>query len=354
MERDPRQGTGSQKPLRDWQRDTWYGPWPDQENPFDEPDDAPELRDLRSEELNNRSGEFWETQTGGYRYGRKPQPAGEPEQEPSKPKREKVRKGPVVLGALAAAVAAALLLNYAVFTVRTIRVEGNRQVAAEEIIRLSGLKTGTPLSAVNSAEVERAVEQNPLLKFRYLEKEYPSTLKLAVREREACCWMTWNGILYTMDKQRYVLYESEMLPESMSERKIAEDNPEEEQAVAEADYIEGTLVRVDGLKVRAGTVPGQRLALESAEQQEIFHALFLEMKVLDCTGLIQQADLSNPDSLLLTTRDGYTVSMGNAMNIHAKLRSMLLTREELIRRNERGGIINVSLPETPIYSPRGG
>ena len=67
MEQDPRKGgnTSPQEPLRDWQKDTWYGPYPVHENPFDEPEDAPELRDLRSENLNNRSGEFWETQTGG-------------------------------------------------------------------------------------------------------------------------------------------------------------------------------------------------------------------------------------------------------------------------------------------------
>ena len=70
MENGPGQGrnSSSQPPLRDWQKDTWYGPYPMNENPFDEPEDAPELRELRSEELNNRSGEFWETHTTGYQY----------------------------------------------------------------------------------------------------------------------------------------------------------------------------------------------------------------------------------------------------------------------------------------------
>ena len=39
--------TGPQPPLRDWQKNTWYGPAPLDENPFDEPEDAPELRELR-------------------------------------------------------------------------------------------------------------------------------------------------------------------------------------------------------------------------------------------------------------------------------------------------------------------
>ena len=41
-------GTGEQPEIRDWQRNTWYGPSPADPTPFDEPDDAPELRESRS------------------------------------------------------------------------------------------------------------------------------------------------------------------------------------------------------------------------------------------------------------------------------------------------------------------
>ena len=112
------------------------------------------------------------------------------------------------------------------------------------------------------------------------------------------------------------------------------------------------LVRVDGLKVRSGALPGQSLVLENPEQQVVFSSLFLELKVLGCSSLMAEADLSNLDSLLLSTRDGFTVAMGNSMYIHAKLRSMLITREELLRRGYHGGVINVSLPETPIFTPQ--
>ena len=327
-ERDPAQGgrQESGEPLRDWQRNTWYGPAP--ENPFDEPEDAPELRELRSEELNNRSGEFWETRTGGYRFGEQNVAGGKPQEKAPPKEKSRGKKAAAAAGILAALLAVAAVLYYGVFAVRDVQVTGNSVIPAGEIIRLSGIRTGTPIFSLNSGTVERAVEQNPYLKFRYLEKKLPGTVVLGVREREACCWMTWNGILYTMDKQRTVLFESEDITIRPS-----------------------ALVRVDGLKIRSGTVVGQTLALESAEQQDVFSELFLEMKVLGCTELIEEADLSNLSSLLLTTRDGFTVAMGSSANIHAKLRSMLLTRDELIRRGYQGGVINVTLPETPIFSP---
>ena len=219
-------------------------------------------------------------------------------------------------------------LYYGVFAVRNIQIIGNSQVPDGEMIRLSGIRIGMPLFSVNTQEVERKLEQNPVLKFRYMEKKLPDTLIISVREREACCWMTWNGIMYTMDKQRAVLFETEDMTIQPSE-----------------------LVRVSGLEIRAGAMTGQTLVLDSAEQQMVFTNLFLEMKVLGCTKLIKEADLSNLNSLLLTTRDGFTVALGDSSNIHAKLRAMLLTREELLKRNYQGGVINVTLPETPIFSP---
>ena len=327
--------TGPQPPLRDWQKNTWYGPAPLDENPFDEPEDAPELRELRSDSLNNRSGAFWDTDshqqiTGGYRFGN-PQPGqtarGKPEEETRK---EKKKRHPwlTALAGLAAAAALGFFLYYVVFTVRTIQVIGNSQTPASEIIRISEIRTGTPLFSIRETDVENRLRQNPMLKFRYLEKEIPGTVILCVKEREACCWMTWNGILYVMDKQRVVLYETEDLSRK----------PE-------------NLVRVDGLRIRSGAMSGQTLTLETDAQQELFSSLFLEMKVLNCTELIEEADLSNYSSLLLTTRDGFTVAMGDSKNIHAKLRAMLITRDELIRRGFSGGVINVILPETPVFSP---
>ncbi len=332
MEEGPNAGkrTGGQEPLRDWQKDdTWYGPFPAHENPFDEPEDAPELREMRSEELNNRSGQFWDTWTGGYQYtdGKQAAPAERPKEKQKKTASPR-RKGLLVLAALLAAAVIGAVLNFGVFVVREIHVTGAAQIPENEIIRLSGIRKGMPMLGLDQDEIERAIEKNPYVKYRYLEKRWPGTVILSVREREACCWMTWNGILYAMDKQRVVLFETEDLTIRPS-----------------------TLVRVDGLKIRSGALTGQRLVLESQEQQEVFSALFLEMKVLSCTELVEEADLSNINSLLLTTRDGFTVSMGDRQNIHAKLRSMLLTREELLKRGYHGGVINVSLPETPVFSP---
>ena len=60
--------TGDGDSVRDWQKNTWFGPAPADPDPFDEPESAPELRESRSENVNERVGDFWNQQTTGYQY----------------------------------------------------------------------------------------------------------------------------------------------------------------------------------------------------------------------------------------------------------------------------------------------
>ena len=75
------------------------------------------------------------------------------------------------------------------------------------------------------------------------------------------------------------------------------------------------------------------------------------MKVQGCIDRIADVDLSDTGSILLTTRDGYTVWLGDRSNIHAKIRSLLLVQDQLIMMEKQGGTINVNNPESPIYTP---
>ena len=148
-----------------------------------------------------------------------------------------------------------------------------------------------------------------------------------MKERETCCWLIYCGILYTMDKNGVVTYESE------------------------DTSVRPALVQVKGLDIRSGCALGQTIVLNSAVQQLLFREIFLEMKVLKCSDLIEEVDLSNPSSILLMTREGITVSLGDYQNLHAKLRSMLLVREAVLNMNYQKGSINVSNPVSPFYSP---
>ena len=315
--------------VRDWQRNTWFGPAPQNENPFDEPEDAPELRDIRSENVNEHIGDFWKSETAGYAGPGRRTGNTVPAEPVKKSEKEGGHKGLKVLLILAAALAAvALVLRYAVFSVRNIQVTGNSSMSAEDVIRSSGIHRGDGILTLNEKTVEEKINSNYKLKFRYLEKKLPDTVVISIREREECCWLNYCGICYTMDKNLMVLSETE-------DRTKVPDN----------------LVEVKGLDIRSGYMTGQRMILNNERQQTLLSQLFLETKVLGCNAEIKDADLSNPDSILLTTRDGYTVAMGNDDELHAKLRSLFLVREKLREMGKVNGTIHVNNPESPFYSP---
>ena len=322
-----RRAGGGGAPLRDWQRNTWYGPSPWSINPFEEPDSAPDLKNDRSENVNGRQGDFWNGQPQGYGYAA-PGTGDRTERKPRSEKSVRAVRRAVLISLITILLVTGLVLRFAVFSVASIEVVGNGQIPEAEIIRLSGVRLGDFILTLDEKEVERKITSDYRLQFRYLEREFPRKVILSIREREACCYLTYCGITYVMDKNRMVLAEDE--------------SPQQDHS---------DLVAVKGLDVRSGTRVGQTLTLGNETQQEIFRELFLEMKVQGVTDQILEADLSNTESILLATRDGYTVSLGNHENLHAKIRSMMLVRESLRNMEQTGGAISVINPETPIYTP---
>ena len=319
---------GPDSGIRDWQKNTWFGPAPLNSNPFDEPEDAPELKEIRSENVTAHVGDFWNAPERGYNPQADARKYPEDSRAGKDRKQHRSRSLRAAVGVLLVLAAAAAVLRFAVFSVKEIRVTGNSMIPAEEIIRVSGIRRGDSILTLNENSVKERIQSDYRLQFRYVAREMPGTVVISVREREPCCWLTYCGIMYVMDKNRMVLYESE--------------NPAERPA---------DLVEVKGLEVRSNTLVGQYINLGSEAQQSVFTEMFLEMKVLGCTDRIAEADISNTNSILLATRDGYTASLGDRQNIHAKLRALLLVQEELKRTQNYGGTINVSNPESPIYTP---
>ena len=320
--------SGNDRGVRDWQKNTWFGPAPLNSNPFDEPEDSPELKEIRSQNVTQREGPFWQDPQKGYTSQ---QNSGSSSGTVSgKTAGKTVPRSALrwIAGTAVFLIALILVLRFAVFTVREIRVIGNDKISAEEIIRVSGIRKGDNSLTIDEKAVEERITSDYRLLFRYMACDLPSTVTLSIREREACCWLTYCGIIYKMDKNRMVLSESE--------------NP--------ADQPED-LVEIKGLEVRSNTMVGQYINLGSETQQSIFSELFLEMKVLGCTDQIKEADIRNPNSILLVTRYGYTAGLGDRENLHAKLRSLLLVQDELQQMGRFGGTINLSNPEIPIYTP---
>lgn len=324
--------------LKDWQKTARSAPF--NMNPFEEPDSAPELRDQRNDALYDRSGGFWQSDTSGYVPG---SPTGshppmvEPPvktavQERKKAAVGKPKTGKVVylLGAVLILALVLVALRFTVFSVRTIRVMGNGNIPVSRILELSGIKEGANILTLDEKRVETGIETDYRLQFRYLEKKIPGEVTLAVREREVVAKVNYCGIIYYLDRQRMVLAESE---DTLHENSVG-------------------LVEVKGLNIRS-CLTGQTLTLMSSVQESVYEELFRELRVVELLGSIREMDLSNTGALYLLTEDDFTVALGSRDNLHAKLHAMMAVRNKLLEMGYHGGNIDVTVPETPAYSPPG-
>jgi len=289
-------------------------------DPFDEPSEAPELMEARSDHLYNKEDRFWDhveghAQTAGH-SGKKPR---------GKAEGHTMRW---VILILAVIVGVGGLVYGAVFQVRDVTVQGSVTIAEKAIIDLSGIHLGMNIFSIDDDQVEKNIESNRYLSFVCVDKHMPDSVILQVKERIPAATVKYCGILYTMDNRGMVL---------------------EESLDTEA---ETGMVLVDGLSIHDCRV-GQTIGLSDAKQMQVFTEVLVELKVMSALSQVRELDLSNMDNLFIVSADeeSFTVRLGEAENLHAKLRSMLLTMNHLRREGYQGGTLDVSSPVNPTYIP---
>jgi cell division protein FtsQ len=88
-----------------------------------------------------------------------------------------------VLALLLAAAAYAVLWHTSLFAVGTVRVVGNRAVAARQILAAAGIDHGVPLEAVDTGAAARRVDAIPAVASAEVSVDWPHTVVVSVVER---------------------------------------------------------------------------------------------------------------------------------------------------------------------------
>ncbi len=329
--------TGGQPPVRNQTP-------PD--SPFEEPEQAPELRENRSENLYSRDEPFWnrvidEPQTGrdvpkDANYWNHPDVMDTDRllYFDNETRLQKVKKflgsGAVkrVLLVMAVVLVIAVILYSALFQVRTITVVGNTTIPTEEIIRLSGLEIGQSSMTIDDEAVMRKVERNRYLRCTLVDVQWDSVV-IHVKERVPVVYINHNGWVAVMDNRGFVLEEYQTL-----------------------DVNSDGLIKVIGLNVRR-CARGQQIVLSSPGQLMTYRQILVELKAMKGLDLIAELDMSSMDSIYLATRgeQRFYVRLGNEESIHEKLRAFMITRDKLLQMGYTSGTIDVTNPARPTYLP---
>ena len=329
--------TGNQPPVKNNMPDS----------PFEEPEQAPELREDRSENLYSRDEPFWNRVVDAPQAGRDIPKDANYWNHPdvmdtdrmlyydNDTKLQKLRKflgsGAVkrFLAIFCVVVVAAVILYSALFRVRVIHVVGNTTVTEQEIVNLSGLKIGQNSMTIDDEKVMRKVEGNRYLRCTLVDVQWDS-VTIHVKERVPAVHINHNGMEVVLDNRGFVL---------------------EESLNTGGDH--SGLVKVIGLNVRRCAL-GQQISLASASQLQTYTQILVELKAMKGIDLIAELDMSSMDSIYLTTRgeeaQRFYVRLGSEESIHEKLRAFMITREKVLQMGYTSGTIDVTDPGRPTYS----
>ncbi len=313
-------------------------------NPFEEPGEAPELRDERSENLYTRQDAFWDPVVHIPKEGEAVKRSSRywdheevldsarmmtvPERRSWKQIRRYLGSGVVKRIVITAAVLCLVgyLLYGALFRIHHIEVVGNTTVSSEDIIRLSGLQMGQSTWNLDENAVIHRIQSNRYLRCTMVDTDLDK-VTIHVKERTTASYTDSSGMRFMMDNRGYVLEESYDTSSDMSR-----------------------LTRVVGMNVRRAAA-GLTIILNNEKQLELYQTIMIEMKAMSGGESLAELDMSDLDSIHLETRDGFRVRMGNEEQIHQKLRAMLITRERVQRMGVGLGLIDVTNPGRPTFLP---
>ena len=116
--------------------------------------------------------------------------------------------------------AVAVILNESLLKIRMVAVVGNYSVAWEEVILAAGLDKPVGYFTVSEKKIAAGINSNRYLIFEQLEKHFPNSLTIYVKERVPVARVQEMGADYYLDREGMVLERGSLRGSSAGEDEI--------------------------------------------------------------------------------------------------------------------------------------
>lgn len=241
-----------------------------------------------------------------------------------KDKKKKKGKGLIIIAIVLIIIAGIGFLGYKTLKIANIDVKGNSIVSKEDIISLAGIQTGESLLSVSNSKVEENIEKNPYLIFDGIDRVFPDTIIIKVKERAPKALIEYMGSYVEVDKNGYVL-------------KIH-------------DNTNGnTLPIMKGIEVKTTTV-GSTIEIDNKYQLSQITEIIASLENEEVYDIITEINMTDPNTIVMSTNDKYTVKLGEFENIQYKIRFFKSTRDQLIEMGKSGGTVDVTTGDRAYYN----
>ena len=247
----------------------------------------------------------------------------------------------VLLGVLALAVAAIVILNSGLFAATEIKIEGSVHVTQEQAEQLIDIKEGTTLFNVNEAELSSALKKNPWVSGVDIEREFPHTLVITPHERtviaiayiaaddiawaigDDSCWIAPMSLSVYVDADGNVVDDVEPVVADSQNSATQDGATQDADAQDQADTAATALP--EGITALSGKDAAEALAKQS-------NAILL------CDVSADVSPSSGDDVTSDLVLDGIAYAKGFTPEFVAQIKDISIASEEAISANLDSGV----------------
>ena len=221
--------------------------------------------------------------------------------------------------------AIALLVYTQLLSIRTVRIIGLSSLPQETATSLAGLDRSMFYFTLREEDISRAVNANRYLVYQSMEKIFPGTLNITVIERRPFAFFTHLGVGYILAQDGIILEQTRELRDGSG------------------------LILVNGLAVWGQQALGTLPASTDLVQAETLVDLFEQLTVWGFDDQLNNIDITQNMNISMQTKDGFTINLGTAEQLHAKVGTVASVVNALRSRQMSGGIIEATLPGEATY-----
>lgn len=215
--------------------------------------------------------------------------------------------------------------GYKFIRVENLTVTGCRTYDPNYVISISGIKTGDHIFSLNKKEIAANIDSDPHLIFNDMQYTFPSTVTLIVTERVGACVFVSDGKYIITDSDGYVV-------------EIADSKPA------------NSLPIVTGLALSKADA-GQKYETNDSFRKLILEDLLKQIDAQSLSDIITGIDLTDTNSIKLSTKYGITINLGQSDDFAAKLSKASTVLETLHSQGKTSGTLDVSTGESVYRDP---
>lgn len=221
-------------------------------------------------------------------------------------------------------VSLAFILRGLLFTIRNVKVHGISQVSWQDVAISAGLGPASNYFNLDEERIREGINSNRYLIYQKMEKVFPNTLVLYVRERQPSARINYIGIAYIMADDGMILERTKDLTKFTD------------------------LMTVSGMAIgdiRVGNV------LPLSTQVDVCVNIIRELDQQNFLSQIKDLNVANPASIYMTSIDGYSIHIGDAKDLQAKIGTVRAVLQALRKGGYPIGVIEATVPGEATYRP---